>query len=284
LQEEQRRHASKYLGGGRQVPEDEAARISLLRDRDQALVRREEKLTAVTESFCFKLGSLFAPFRILIGAVLLLWSLLLVVSIVLTQVDRLANNYCGARCGFLLKYNKIFNPMDKLLVFVSAFFPVDYVVFTVLVVYFFFTTLGGIVSLGIRLMCILLYKIEYKRTAPQALLLATVILMFALISMNFQLLSIVPQYAQFGSQKYYNATTQQVLPCTADPDIIIQTNCTMTQIGQIVNRMSISVGIMGEITYWVSWAFVVMFLLGLVFCFLRKGGNITTVEELDDDA
>ena len=59
----------------------------------------------------------FRPFLFLFGIVFYLFSLLIIISILLTNVDKAINshNFCGAQCGFVLAYPKIFNPVDTLL-------------------------------------------------------------------------------------------------------------------------------------------------------------------------
>lgn len=85
-----------------------------------ALRRRMARLESVK---CIaKCCSILRPFTFLFGIVFLLLTLLIVISISLTALDKILNSYCGAKCGFILKYPQIFNPLDKLLVLLSAVF------------------------------------------------------------------------------------------------------------------------------------------------------------------
>ncbi len=49
----------------------------------------------------------------------LLVSVLIVTSLVLTNLDQTLNSLCGAGCGFVLNFPQIFNPLDTLLVLAS---------------------------------------------------------------------------------------------------------------------------------------------------------------------
>ena len=46
------------------------------------------------------------------------------------------------------------------------------------------------------------FKIRPRRTPPQPLLLACVLLMLIMLVMNVEVLTLAPQYATFGSQQY----------------------------------------------------------------------------------
>jgi len=284
--EKQRAIASKYLGGGRSVGKDDEASLSLLRDKERTMTRREDRLSSVSESCWFKCGSILKPFAVIFGIIFFLFSLFLVVMIFLTQLNRIVNSYCGASCGFLQKYNKILNPMDELLVILSRYFPADYILFTITIVYIFFVTLGGIVHIGVRFLWVHMFRIDYHRTLAQGLLFATVILMFSLVSLDFQLISICPQYLQYGSQTY-RENNGSVLPCTPTVVATFDTpyiNCNMTQIGQFVNRISLKMGFFGVVFYWVGWVFIICYLIGLIIAFFRSRHNATdTTYDSDSD-
>jgi LMBR1 domain-containing protein 1 len=73
----------------------------------------------------------------------------------------------------------------------------------VLIFYFFFSTLVGLISTGIRFLWVKLYTIKRKSTPVQALVLATIILMLSLVALNYTVTDVLtPQYARFGNQKY----------------------------------------------------------------------------------
>ena len=83
------------------------------------------------------------------------------------------------------------------------FFPVDYILMVMIILYMFWATTKGIISIGIRFLWVNLYKFRQAATPPQGLLAATLILMLSLAGMCYSLtMSVAPDYAMFGSQKY----------------------------------------------------------------------------------
>ncbi|CAE8743769.1 unnamed protein product, partial [Polarella glacialis] len=93
------------------------------------------------------------PFRQLVGVSMMSISLLLVLSLLLTLLDRLLHSPCGLSCGYTLKERQIYNPADELFLTLSVIFPMDFIVLGVVVLFVFASTLYGIVSLGIRVLC-----------------------------------------------------------------------------------------------------------------------------------
>ena len=93
---------------------------------------------------------MLTPFRIMLGLGCLALSLLIVASIVITNVDRLMNSKCGFSCGYILESNTFYNPIDSLLVSVSKVFPLDLLMIGLILLYVFVTCIYGIVKLGIR--------------------------------------------------------------------------------------------------------------------------------------
>jgi LMBR1 domain-containing protein 1 len=258
---------------------DVEAEESLLR-RERALQRRMSRLERVK---CIaKCCTILRPFTFLFGLAFLLLTILIVVSISLTALDKILNSYCGANCGFILKIPHIFNPLDKLLVLLSAYFPMDYVVLSVIVLYIFFATMNGITRIGIRFLWVHMYSFRKGKTMPQGLLLAAVILVLSVLVLNIQLITLAPQYATFGSQTYQPANTTAPVPCSIDytpPN----GNCTMTQIADIVHGITLRMTFFSVIFYWTSWVFIAFFLIGLLVALCRrKSSNIETYSDDDE--
>lgn len=114
----------------------------------------------------------------------------------------------------------------------SQVFPLDYILITVITVYFVVTSMAGIRNMGIWFfwirvnMALLqfylknrshkytvtwiifffsyfqLYKIRPKRTRPQALLFLCMILLLIVLHSSYMIYSLAPQYVMYGSQKY----------------------------------------------------------------------------------
>merc|ERR1711967_205816 len=73
----------------------------------------------------------------MIGISMMVISLLVVVSLLLTLLDRLLHSPCGWSCGYTLKERLIFNPIDEIFLRLSKIFPVDFIILATLVLYIF---------------------------------------------------------------------------------------------------------------------------------------------------
>lgn len=73
-----------------------------------------------------------------------------------------------------------------------------------------------------------MFAFKRSATAPQGMLLATVILMLAVVTLNTEVMTLAPRYSQFGSQVYFNSTTNTTSPCSLEAPT---GSCTLTQIG-----------------------------------------------------
>eukprot|EP00434_Breviolum_minutum_P039415 symbB.v1.2.035001.t1/scaffold4623.1/size37307/4 len=141
------------------------------------------------------------PFRLLIGAVMMSLSLLVVFSLLLTMVDRWLHSPCGWSCGYTLQERRIYNPADEVYLRLSHVFPVDFVFLSIIVLYIFAATLFGIIALDIRLLCISVYTLRARKSAPQALLVMCNTMAYILLALCVALLTIAPDYTAFGSQR-----------------------------------------------------------------------------------
>ncbi len=106
----------------------------------------------------------------------------------------------------------------------------DYILITVITMYFVVTSMAGIRNMGIwffwirvskgptstssylkncvntlliaHFLLFQLYKIRPKRTRPQALLFLCMILLLIVLHTSYMIYSLAPQYVMYGSQKY----------------------------------------------------------------------------------
>jgi len=227
-----------------------------------------------------KIYGAIKPFLFLFGAVFLIFSLLIVVSILLTNIDKAVNahNFCGAQCGFVLAYPEIFNPLGILLQKLSPFFPLDFVVLGLIIVYIFFCTLAGIVKIGIRFLWIHMFAIKSRSTQPQGLLLMAVVLMLSILALNMEITYLAPQWSNFGSQQYIDSTGT-LQQCSMDAPAGA---CIMTQIGIFVNLLSLRTNFFGIIFFYATWIFIATFLIGTVISIVRKKSS--NVETRDSDS
>ncbi|KAF6723692.1 putative lysosomal cobalamin transporter [Oryzias melastigma] len=161
-------------------------------------------------------------------------------------------------------------------------FPLDYILITVITMYFVFTSMAGIRNMGIWFFWIRLYKIRPKRTRPQALLFLCMILLLIVLHTSYMIYSLAPQYVMYGSQKYLvqipsgNTTTDTTRTCDADAP---EDQCTMTRTYLFLHKF----WFFSTIYYFGNWAFIGAFLIGLVVsCCKGKKSVIEGEVEADD--
>jgi len=273
---------SKYLSGAKKISKKDSEQLDLLKRKERILARQNTRLQGEYTGWR-KVWSMMKPFMFIFGILFLLFSIIIWVSILLTNIDKAANSgtFCGSQCGFILAYPKVFNPLDYMLTELSKYFPLDYIVLGLIIFYIFFTTLSGIIQIGVRFLWVNLYKIRRGSTPPQGLLLASVILMFSVLSLNMELTTLAPRYANWGSQTYINPNSTVVVPCSLDAP---PGACYMTQIGTIINRISIRTTFFGIIFFGATWIFIATtFLSFFIAAFKAKSSNVESRESDSDE-
>ena len=142
--------------------------------------------------------------KVVLGTLLLSGSWVIAVSVGITAVDRFGQceSYIECTTGYLMKKSMLSNPLDWILLFVSRFFPLDYIVLVLVVLYFFVAALYAMTNLGVRFLCFAVYPLRAKKSSPQAMLLATTNMVFISFAISCQLAWIAPQYTSFGLQSY----------------------------------------------------------------------------------
>lgn len=171
----------------------------------RGIQQRETLVGDHRRSFLYKCRYLIRPIEILVGVCGLALSLLIWVSLLLTNVDK-ALHTTGFKMGFVLSKRTLFNPMDYVLVNLQQVYPLDYILFLVITWFLILCTFSGIRNLGIRICFILMYRLKPKRTVPQGLLLTCAILMLTTLGINILFFCISPEYVTFGNQHYINNT------------------------------------------------------------------------------
>eukprot|EP00913_Durusdinium_trenchii_P035957 g33642.t1 len=176
------------------------------------------------------------PFRLLIGVVMMSLSLLVVFSLLLTLERR------------------IYNPADEVYLRLSRVFPVDFVFLSLIVLYIFAATLFGIIALDIRLLCISVYTLRARKSAPQALLVMCNTMAYILLALCVALLTIAPDYTAFGSQRPksgLDATARCTLRSSED-----QSHCQVSVIATFFTQIALSMPIFSIAYFLANWAFI----------------------------
>lgn len=219
----------------------------------------------------FKIEAVFRPFKLVGGILLLLVASITWVSMLLTAIDKAKYSICKNLCGYILGHVDFFNPVNWALVQSANTFPVDYAIFTVLVLFFFCSSVAGIAALGIRVLWIRIFQIRQGHTSPQALLLATGMLMLIILALNYSISMVVaPQYATFGPQTFRDRASGAPVeqPHCSDNEYIIkpcselaenpaaQQVCTPTIISTFLNRVTLNFPFFGAVFFWGQFLFL----------------------------
>ncbi|PCG93545.1 LMBR1-like membrane protein [Penicillium occitanis (nom. inval.)] len=247
----------------------------------------------------FKIEAVFRPFKLLGGILLLLVAIFIWVSMLLTAIDKAKNSTCKHNCGYILGHINVFNPINWIFVRSARVFPVDYVLFALIVLLFFSSSVIGIATVGIRFLWIRIFQIRKGHTSPQALLLATVMLTLITIALNYSMSMIVaPQYATFGPQTFCDKPTSHpgaqpdcsddkdkdlIKPCTELADNpAAKEVCTPSVVSTFFNRVTLNFPYFGVIIFWAQFAFLGLYLIILVASLLRTPK--LDERQIDEDA
>ncbi|CAI5722902.1 unnamed protein product [Hyaloperonospora brassicae] len=252
-------------------------RLSQLKTRAQLLEERRDVLRENLQRFA--LTGKLTCWKIPIGVVLMLLSLLIVTSMLSTSVDKMAHSSFAR--GFLLNAPKFPNPMDLLLVIASRVFPLDYVVFAVLFVYLFAVSLVVLKRHGLQFLCFRLGRLQPRLTSAATMTILSLVLMQLAMVGLFALLTLAPQYATFGHQTFVDASGR-VVPCSLEeaanaaaaaaksggqPD-----HCRMTQLARFYNALAVELPMFGTAFFVGQLLFAAAFVpwIAHAYCMAKK--------------
>ncbi|GAA5799333.1 hypothetical protein HPULCUR_004747 [Helicostylum pulchrum] len=223
VRERQQLIESKYSGSD-ELPLDahDYRTLENLNDEERILVRRLNGIEQDKANFLQRLVKLCKPFKVLIGVILIICTMLVMVSILMTSVDKLSFSVCGRKCGYIISQTRLFNPVNLIFVQLQKLFPLDYMFMVGIVIYFLLATMMGIIQIGVRFLWVTLYRIRKGSTAPQGLLFSAILLTFGLLALTYSITSVVaPGYAHYGSQVYCNHTERGSRDCSVVVDMIV---------------------------------------------------------------
>lgn len=212
----------------------------------------------------------------------------LVISSIYDGIRRLNKIYItGPKSGYILQNGTLPNPVDILLVYAQSVFPLDYIMYCIMILFFFFCSITGIQTIGIRFLWIPVYKIRSQKTKPQAIVLMCLNLMFILLAINVIMFSVVPDYTTYGDQYYYNNSTSKIEKCNdIEKD---ETNCDMSRISVLLLEFHYKAWIFGVAYYYLTWLFLIVIVVGAICKMyeMRKMSQIGSLldeeEENEDD-
>lgn len=277
-QERQRQLEGRCGGNPEHLSSKDRRELDTLAREERTLIRRQrlaEESQGEGRGFLikvwYKVTAILRPFKLLGGILLLLVAFVVWVSMLLTAIDKAKNSICKHRCGYILGHVNVFNPVNWVLVQSAKVFPVDYAIFTVLVLLLFCSSVVGIAAVGIRFLWIRIFQIRKGHTSPQALLLATAMLMLIILALNYSVSMVVaPQYATFGPQTFCDRTPRTPLEnpdCSESKELIkpcselaknpaAQQVCTPSVVSTFLNRVTLNFPFFGIVFFWAQFFFL----------------------------
>lgn len=301
-QERQRQLEMRNAGRPDGMPSKDRRELEALM-REERTLRRRERIAAEASGegkskvyqAWLKVCAVFRPIKLIGGILLLVLSLLIWVSILITGIDKAKNSVCKEKCGYILGYIKIFQPINWVFLRSARAFPIDYILMALLVLFFFASSISGLASIGIRFLWVRIFQIRRGRTAPQALLVATVMLALIIFAINYALVAMVaPQYATYGTQTWCSAPhlkferpdcrdrLEYILPCSEALEKEAFSVCTPSVMSEFLNRVTITWSFFGVVDFWAQFAFLAVFLIVFITGLFRTPR--LNVSELDEDA
>lgn len=218
-----------------------------------------------------KTCAVFRPLKLIGGLLLMLCALLIFVSMLITGIDKAKNSICKVNCGYVLGGINIFQPLNWIFVQSSKVFPIDYIIFLLLILFLFASSVVGIATVGIRFLWLVLFRIRKGHTSPQALLMATVLLTLIVLAINYSVaMLIAPQYATWGSQTFCDLPsrhpgeqpdcsnhTEAVKTCSETAqNPIAGTVCVPSVVSTFINRVTVNFPFFGVVDFWAQFAFL----------------------------
>uniref|UniRef100_A0A8C5B9X3 Lysosomal cobalamin transport escort protein LMBD1 n=1 Tax=Gadus morhua TaxID=8049 RepID=A0A8C5B9X3_GADMO len=269
---------------GRPLSSRDRRSLQTLEGKLQVLQRRGRHLEIAERNCCTKVGSALRPFKCLLIETEIL-SLCVCVCVcacacvcpcACVSLDK-ALHSAGISSGFIIFGTNLTNPLNELLLVLQPVFPLDYILITVITVYFVLTSMAGIRNMGIWFFWIRLYKIRPKKTRPQALLFLCMILLLIVLHTSYVIYSLAPQYVMYGSQKYLTTGNFTTRVCDADAP---QDQCVVTRSYLFLHKF----WFFSTIYYFGNWVFIGVFLVGLVVSCCRGKKSVIEGEVEADDS
>ncbi|OTB04458.1 hypothetical protein M426DRAFT_320816 [Hypoxylon sp. CI-4A] len=310
--ERQRQLELRNAGRSDGMPSKDRRELEALAREERTLIRRERLAAeAQGEGKGFvvrawgKICAVFRPLKLIGGILLVVLSVLIWVSMLITGIDKAANSVCKQHCGYILAHINVFQPMNWVFVQTAKAFPIDYVLMALLVLLFFSSSISGVAAIGIRFLWLRIFQIRKGRTAPQALLMATVMLALIMLGINYAVaMMVAPQYASYGTQTYCDLpprhpferpdcseTPEAVKPCSEWADNNSnghgwspkqQQTCTPTVMSTFLNRVTLNWPVFGAVAFWAQFAFLGVFLLVFLTSLFRAPR--LDLSEMDEEA
>jgi len=106
-----------------------------------------------------------------------------------------------------------------------------------------------------------------------------------ILAFMLQILTLAPQYATFGTQKFSKSSIQGEVPCKLSLINSLQDNeCVMSNISKFYNRISISLPFFSTIFYIANWLLIAIGIISLIYsAFFRQEDIMDDIRDSDDE-
>ncbi|KNE56546.1 hypothetical protein AMAG_02347 [Allomyces macrogynus ATCC 38327] len=269
----------------------EHQRLEDLEEQERKCLRKLDRIQAGDRPMCC--GPLWKIASFPLKVACFVYSGAVIVAIISTIQS---NPPLCAKCPRLvLPVASAINPVDASLAFLARFYPVDHILFASVLVYLLAATLHGVKVVGVRVLWIRLFRLRKGRTAPQALLLVTVVVIMTLLALLWEMTAVVaPQYATWGSQVYCAATPDKCAndayfrkPCDLSAPAAA---CTPTVLSVLLARVGLTAPFVATAFYYTQIVAVAVSGLALLYGLVsaRKSraadvGDSDSDSEFDDE-
>lgn len=269
----------KYRNGRLMASHDRRA-MEALQEEERLMERQLNYLDTERHSWFNKCSCVIRPFEIVLGIFFGLLGLIIFISLLLSSIDKAMHSF-GYTVGYVLPKSYLPNPIDIIFVYVQQVFPLDYLLYFGIVMFFIFCSMSGIRQLGIWFLWVRMFRIRPHRTRPQGLLLLTVTLMFIIMALHVTLYSLTPQYTTYGSQHYMpNITNSTPVECNTEAPA---GECIMSRISLLLTRYFYKAWFFGACYYYGIWIFLVAIIVGALVSILRKPQSSLVGAAMKDD-
>ena len=265
----------------------EQGQLLRLENQLRLLQRTRHNLDQASRSFTNRCLLVFRPFQMVAGILFSCLGFLIFISLMLSSIDK-AINSGGAKTGYMLINGTLPNPLDLTLVYAQDVFPLDYIIYIALILFFVFSSMSGVKAVGIRFLWLPLYKIRPYATKPQALSLMALTLILILLALNVVLFNLVPDYTTYGAQSFIHHTGEnktEVLHCDDKHAPVHQ--CVMTRVAVLLLAFHTKVWIFGAAYYWLMWMLLLVIfggsLVSMYITFFNNARGSRTLSDDEDD-
>ncbi|KAG8527115.1 uncharacterized protein KY384_008544 [Bacidia gigantensis] len=289
--ERQRQLEMRNEGQEGGLPAKDRRELEALVREERTLVRRERLASEASGEgqgwlikTWIKIEAAFRPVKLLGGILMMVLAIFVWICMILTFADKAKNSTCKSHCGYVLGHINIFNPINYIFVQAAKVFPIDYIIYLLLVLYFFSSSVVGIGVIGIRFLWLEIFKIRKGHTTPQAMLLATMLMSLMVLAIFYSMAMIVaPQYTHYGPQTFCD---REIVPGDGQPDCSTHHNaikpcterstslaaarvCTPSVASTFIDRITVNFSFFGAVDFWAQIAFFAVFLIVLVTSLVR---------------